>query len=265
MRNTSDLAIASELTNGPKINKILHGNPISIPQVPSGTSEWPRPEIMKQRYASSLQNTYVESRLFQMYSPEVTFLSPSLSESLKYKVVSKLENTIANTGVWCKQYTTEDSYENESISGELSNEVRSDGCVSLFTFSKARGVVGKAEPNQNGILGPAGGVTKRMNNYHYWRKYTIGSGFTSTNTKRDISGTVKIIGKGESSSQYESSTITNISAKYKFSNHIYSMVTDNNPGDKDRVDDPIISINSIGATCINIIDSSEAKLESILR
>jgi len=103
-----------------------------------------------------------------------------------------------------------------------------------------------------------------MNNYHYWRKYTIGTGFTSTNTKRDISGTIKIIGKGESSSQYESSTITNISSKYKFSNHIYSMVADNNPGDADRVDDPIISINSIGATCINIIDSSETKLESIL-
>jgi len=264
MRNTSDLAIASEVTNGPKINKILHGNPISIPQAPSDTSEWPRPEIMKQRYASSLQNTYVESRLFQMYSPEVTFLSPALSESLKYKVVAKLENTIGNTGVWCKQYTTEDSYENESVSGELSNEVRSDGYVSLFTFAKSRGVVGGAEPNQNGILGPAGGVTKRMNNYHYWRKYTIGTGFTSTKTKRDISGTIKIIGKGESSSQYESSTITNISSKYKFSNHIYSMVTDNNPGDKDRVDDPIISINSIGATCINIIDSSETKLESIL-
>jgi len=264
MRNTSDLAISSEVSSGPKINKILHGNPISIPQVPSDTSEWPRPEIMKQRYASSLQNTYVESRLFQMYSPEVTFLSPALSESLKYKVVAKLENAITNTGVWCKQYTTEDSYENESVSGELSNEVRSDGYVSLFAFAKARGVVGSAEPNQNGILGPAGGVTKRMNNYHYWRKYTIGTGFTSTNTKRDISGTIKIIGKGESSSQYESSTITNISSKYKFSNHIYSMVTDNNPGDKDRVDDPIISINSIGATCINIIDSSETKLESIL-
>jgi len=264
MRNTSDLAISSEVSSGPKINKILHGNPISIPQVPSDTSEWPRPEIMKQRYASSLQNTYVESRLFQMYSPEVTFMSPALSESLKYKVVAKLENAITNTGVWCKQYTTEDSYENESISGELSNEVRSDGYVSLFAFAKARGVVGASEPNQNGILGPAGGDTKRMNNYHYWRKYVVGSGFTSTNTKRDISGTIKIIGKGESSSQYESSTITNISSKYKFSNHIYSMVTDNNPGDKDRVDDPIISINSIGATCINIIDSSETKLESIL-
>lgn len=264
MRNTSDLAVPGETSTGPKINRILHGNPISTPKVPADTSEWPRPEIMKQQYASSLQNTYVESRLFQLYSPEITFLSPSLSESLKYSVVAKLDNTITNTGVWCKQYATEDSYEYEAIAGELSNEVRSEGYVSLFQFAKTRGVTGNAEPNQNGILGPAGGFTKRMNNYHYWRKYTVSDGFVPTLNKRDISGTIKIIDKGESAGQYESSTITNAQSKYKFSNHIYSVVTDNNPGDENRVDDPIISINSIGATCVNIVDSEESKLETIL-
>jgi len=263
MRNVSDLNNTIGASQYPRINKTLHGNPLCLPVVPSNTPEWPYPEILKQSYASSTHNTYEETRMFQLYSPEVTFLSTAFSENLQYRPVGKLENTLSNSGVWCKQISTESSYKDEVTEGELQNEIRATNTISLYASAKLRGAAGKAEPNQNGILGPAGGSTKRMNQYQYWRKY-ISKPFTQQTFKNTISGTPTLVGKGESSRTYNTNTLSNVSDKYKFSNHLYSMVTDNNPGDAERTDDPIISINSIGGPCVNIVDSVETPLETVL-
>ena len=270
MRNVSDLNDAvisvSGIKRAPKINKISHGMTLNVPGVSQGISTWPFPEVMKNEKATTLQNSYVESRLWQLYSPEITFLNPMFGSELKYKVVAKVENTISNCGVWCKQSSTETAVVNDIpyVTGDMLNDIRSSGVISLYKTSADRSIEGKAEPNQNGIIGPAGGSSKRINQYHYWRRYTAVSGFTPSGSETNISGTVSIINSGESSKLYDSQTITNISDKYKFSNHLYTMVADNNPGDADRTDDPIISVNSIGAKCINVIDISERKLEAIL-
>lgn len=263
MRNVTDLMNPIGTNTYPRINKTLHGNPLCLPVVPSNTSEWPYPEFLKKSYNDSTHNTYEESRLFQLYSPEITFLNTAFSENLQYRPVGKLENTLANCGVWCKQTSTESSYEQEVVEGELQNEVRATNTISLYASAKLRGAAGKAEPNQNGLLGPAGGSTKRMNQYQYWRKY-VSKPFTQQIFKNTISGTPTIVGKGESSKVYSTNTLSNVSDKYKFSNHLYSLVTDNNPGDADRTDDPIISVNSIGGSCVNIVDSVETPLETVL-
>lgn len=263
MRNVSDLNDKIGSSQYPRINKILHGNPLCLPIVPTATPEWPYPEIIKQSYSSSTHNTYEETRLFQLYSPEITFLNTAFSENLQYRPVGKLENTLSNSGVWCKQVSTESSYQDEVAEGELQNEIRATNTISLYASAKLRGAAGKAEPNQNGILGPAGGSTKRMNYYQYWRKY-VAKPFVQKPFTNTISGTPTVTGKGESSKVYSSNGISNVSDKYKFSNHLYSMVTDNNPGDADRTDDPIISVNSIGGTCVNIVDSAETPLETVL-
>ena len=138
------------------------------------------------------------------------------------------------------------------------------GVISLFATAKSLGdsaIQGKAEPNQNGLLGGAGGDTKRMNNYHYWRKYKF-KNFASENSF-NILGTPMLSGAGESSKVY-TATVSNVESKYKFSNHLYTVVTDKNPADVDRTDDLILSVNSIGAKCINIVESNQAKLESCL-
>lgn len=266
MRNMGDLL--DPYTSGgknPKINKILHGSSINLPNVPSATSEWPFPEIMKHHYDDSVQNSYEETRMFHMYSPDITFTDPKFSESLKFKVVANVENTISNCGEWCKQYFTEDSYKYGVTTGILSNEVRADGVISLFGTAKTLGssvIEGKAEPNQNGVLGGAGGTTKRMNKYQYYRSYNFKQ-FATNNTQYNILGTPTVYGNGESSKVY-SATIANIEDKYKSSNHLYSVMTDRNPGDADRTDDLLISINSVGAKALSIVESNQTVLENIL-
>ena len=244
MRNMSDLQDtyrAPGFTTGyPTINRITHGYPIDLPM--TGTkSEHPYPEIIKQDNANSIHNSYEESRLFQLYSPEITFQEPNFSEGLKFKVVGSVENVLLNCGEWCKQYLTEDSYKyNVTATGTPANEVRASGVISLFATAKSlteAAIQGKAEPNQNGLLGGAGGTTKRMNNYHYWRKYTFNS-FSSSNSF-NILGTPMLSGAGESSKIY-TGTVANVENKYKFSNHLYTMVTDKNPSDADRTDDLIL-------------------------
>jgi len=269
MRNLTDLEDITVGAGGlfakPKINKILHGNPICLPVVPTDKPEWPFPEIMKQSHNdSTTHNSYVESRLFQMYSPEVTFLNPILGENLTYKPVAKLQNTLANSAEWCKQISTESSYDEGVNENELQNDMRQLGSISLFASARVRGATGKAEPNQNGILGPAGGSTKRMNQYQYWRKYTTVNGFDQPSFTHSISGSPLVTAKGESSKVYNSNTLSNVSDKYKYSNHLFTLVTDSNPGDADRTDDPIVSINSICGPCVNIVDTLESPLETIL-
>lgn len=267
MRNYTDLQDtyrASGFTAAyPTINHIQHGYPIDLPM--TGTkSEHPYPEIIKQDSVNSIHNSYEETRLFQLYSPDITFNEPNLSENLKYRFVAAVENVLLNCGEWCKQYLTEDSYKYGITSGIIANEVRASGVISLFATAKSLGdsaIQGKAEPNQNGLLGGAGGDTKRMNNYHYWRKYKF-KNFASENSF-NILGTPMLSGAGESSKVY-TATVSNVESKYKFSNHLYTVVTDKNPADVDRTDDLILSVNSIGAKCINIVESNQAKLESCL-
>ena len=80
-----------------------------------------------------IHNSYEESRLFQLYSPEITFQEPNFSEGLKFKVVGSVENVLLNCGEWCKQYLTEDSYKyNVTATGTPANEVRASGVISLL-------------------------------------------------------------------------------------------------------------------------------------
>ena len=266
MRNMADL-LDPYVSGGksPKVNKILHGSSINLPNVPSATSEWPFPEIMKHQYNDSVQNSYEETRMFQMYSPDITFTDPKFSESLKFKIVANVENVIGDCGEWCKQYFTEDSYKYGVTTGILSNEVRANGVISLFGTAKTLGdavIEGKAEPNQNGVLGGAGGTTKRMNKYQYFRHYNFKS-FPSATYEYDILGSPTVYGNGESSKVY-SATIANVEDKYKFSNHLFTLMTDRNPGDADRTDDLLISVNSVGSKCVSIIEDNESKLEILL-
>jgi hypothetical protein len=267
MRNYTDLQDtyrASGFTSGyPTINKITHGYPIDLPMT-GHVSEHPYPEIIKQDSVNSIHNSYEETRLFQLYSPDITFNEPNLSENLKYKFVASVENVLLNCGEWCKQYLTEDSYKYGITSGIIANEVRASGVISLFATAKSLGesaIQGKAEPNQNGLLGGAGGDTKRMNNYHYWRKYTF-KNFASANSF-DVLGTPMLSGAGESSKVY-TATVANVESKYKFSNHLYTVVTDKNPADVERTDDLILSVNSIGAKCLNVVEFNQSRLESCL-
>lgn len=267
MRNNTDLAdavvTAGGRTDSPKIKAILHGQPLNLPNVPLETPEWPFPEIMKHKHSDTTQSSFLDTRLVQFYSPDVTFLSPQFGENLKYRVVCGVKNVLSNCGEWCKQNSTENSFKYDFVENELINDLRSNSVISLFATGKSRGVEGGSEPNTNGLIGGAGGSTKRMNNFQYYRKYVFDS-YTNSNSFRSISGSPLIIGSGESSKTYNSDSITNPSSKYQFSNHLFTIISDRNPGDTDRTDDPIISINSVGAKCVNLVDSNEMPFETIM-
>ena len=70
-------------------------------------------------------------------------------------------------------------------------------------------------------------------------------------------------GNGESSKVY-SAVIANVEDKYKSSNHLYTVMTDRNPGDADSTDDLLISINSVGSKALAVIESNQTPLETIL-
>ena len=275
MRNNTDLIDAnvtlSGYTNAPKINKILHGNPICLPVMggPShlGIPEWPYPEIFRNAGSEVNHNSYEDTKLFQMYSPEITFLNQSFGDFLTYKVVAAVTNSLSNCGEWCKQIATENK--DDILVGDTLNNLRVNGVISLFRTAQLDiDTAGGSEPNQIGILGPAGGTTKRIGQYQYYRKYINDPSFSIVQTifgdeySFSISGSPSIVNKGVSSKSYDSDTITNIDGKYKFSNHLFTIVTDKNQ--YDHIKEPIISINSIGAACLTIVDSAEAPLETIL-
>ncbi len=267
MRNNTDLedavVNAGGRTDSPKIKAILHGQPLNLPETPAATPEWPFPEILKHKYSDTTQNSYLDTRLVQFYSPEVTFSSMQLGENLKYRLIGGLKNVLSNCGEWCKQASTENSYKSSYTEGQLINDLRINGVISLFLTGKGRNLQDGTEPNTNGLIGGGGGSTPRMNKFQYYRKYTFDS-YTGSNTLGSISGSPLIIGSGESSKVYNSNSIANPSSKYQFSNHLFTIIADRNPGDTNATDDPIISINSIGAKCINLVDNNETPFETIM-
>jgi len=252
----------------PRINKILHGNPLNLPILGGSYAEWPFPEIFRTGGSNDgNQNSYEDTRLFQFYSPEVMFLNQSFGDNLRFKTIASVNNGLGACGEWCKQISTENK--DSVLIGDLLNDVREDGVISLYKTSKYnKKITGNAEPNQMGLLGPAGGDTKRIAQYQYYRKYTNDPSFVPTTTilgldqEWQISGSPTILAKGVSSKSYDSDTIDNIDDKYKFSNHLFTMLTDRN--NNDRIKEPIISVNSIGGPCLNIIELLETPLETIL-
>ena len=97
----------------PKIEKIYNGACLSYPPMEGDKKNvnFPFAEIYK-KYVdreTTTHNTYMFTRMFQLYSPELIFLNPILGNNLKYSFVGKLNNTLNDCGVWGKQIATADA------------------------------------------------------------------------------------------------------------------------------------------------------------
>jgi len=344
----------SGTTGTPKINKIQNGKCISYPimggdvagdidlggidvvNMFSQNPNFPYAEVYKKYVEDKVtaQDTYEFTKMFQFYSPEITFLGPIFGNNLKYTVVGKLDNAapILNTSgniigledcsVWGKQISTADDHysvyditvptepdlsggifsdiknsintvittavegiklifeEKQKIFvkiGDIITDIRLNNRLHLYNTSDKREAAEKYVVNytdgtgveytvnslhKEGFIGPAGGRSRRQNLYQYYRNYTLDTDYTITHDYREVSGNPTIIGKGEASKIYNDVTLS--PDQYTFNNHLFTLISDSNTADPKDTEDPILCVNSVGADCLNIVDSEELALEDIL-
>jgi hypothetical protein len=283
-------------TFSPTIKGIKNGGYISYPAMTDDAVNlnFPFAEIFKQyrdgKYTT--HDSYEFTKMFQLYSPEITFLNPIFGNGLKYSVVGKLNNGsplkdsldniigLNDCAVWGKQIATADaeyvihgdnalsSDDDATITikkGDVISDIRLRNHFHLFN----EGVVREGDEtysalHKNGLIGPSGARSPRQNLYQYYRKYTLDSGYTNTYLKNNVEGNPIVIGKGESSKVYNSTSLTNVERDYTFHNHLFTLIADRNSVEPKETEVPLICVNSIGADCLNLVDADQIELENIL-
>lgn len=248
MRNLTDL---SETGNAAiKIYGMLHGGVIQLRAASDG--EDPKGEIFSAQGGADnnrVQNSFQETRLYQLFSPDLIFNTINPIESLKYKIVGSVSNTIQNCAEWGKQLKTS--------TGIVYNELKRFGVASLYLSSRnGGGFDGLSEFNQNSRIGGVGD-TESQNKYQYYRKYVFSDFSTNYNTEYSMLSTPVYVTRGESNIIYN-----NQPDRYSFSNNLYTIMADRNIKDKDCLG--IISVNSIANNNLLFADSGESFLEARL-
>lgn len=253
-----DKVTDSNMTTAINIEQTTHGYPIAGRSVnkdddtSDGKANDPRFEVYRTWDAGAGESnaiTHLETRLNFIYSPELTFLAPIVSEQLKCKINHFVSSTISNTSVWGKQYSQDTQLEISSV--------KINGTFTLFFNAVNTG----HELHQNGKIG--GGGRSLYHNYQYYRKLN----FTeyAVDNSWNISGTPTIIGSGESNVIYDSNDITTVDSRYKVSNNLFTVVTDSNVGEEEDEDEqPLLSVNSIGNKALITVLEDEVTLEHVL-
>jgi hypothetical protein len=236
-----------------KIYSMLHGGAIQqrAAKKYNGNNEDPRGEIhLDEPYNAPTQNSFQETRLFQMYSPDFIFGNISPTDSMKYKVIGSCVNTISNCATWANQYLADTQ--------TLRTTLKRFGVSSLY-FNSINDKVDKDNNDQfhqNSRIGGVGGRNVQSK-YQYHRKYTFGGFSNSPDTEYNILDAPMLIGTGESSIAYGGQP-----SKYQFNNNLYSVLADKHSEDSDCLG--IVSVNSDCIKSLLMADSSESYLESIL-
>jgi len=232
MRGNADLhelpIIYREGTADLYIYKTKHGGAICVDSNSKG--EDPSGEIARTYDLGDYyrQASFQETRLMQLYSPEVIFGSISLQEGLKLKFVDKIENTIYNSAEWAKKInvTTLTTY----------LELQKSGRLSLYSEKSDQGGFNRYAR----ICGT--GSVDYQNRYQYYRKYEFNR--YADDQVYDILDTPIVVGAGQTSLIY------NNDSKYTFSNSLGTILTDKgfNSGDP-----AIICVNSIGNRNVTLV------------
>lgn len=276
---------------------LSHGNPkLCQPVLDTGTgydmdegpNDWPFPEIL--RLASTKpelhnHNTYQETRLGLLYSPEILFLNPQFGNNLKIRATKKIVNKLEDCSTWAKQISTSNfTYGGDtkkiwtkepetkySVSvGDVIFDLKIRGKFNLFTSSENRDSAGKSDIHSQGMIGPAGGLTQRINKLHYYRKFNFES-YANSNYE-SLKGNPRNVGAGEAGIVYNGE-----GEKYTFNNHLFELITDYNPfaqanprnfrtivtdlfaSEIEDTNAPIISVNSIGNRCVPFLVGEDDK------
>lgn len=212
----------------------------------SGEVDDPRQEIYRV-YATGTERhlSFEETRLMQLYSPEITFTDVNLSEGLKLNFSHAGLNSIANSAIWAKQYNTDTSF--------TENELKRYTALSLYRESGDK----FSAFNQYARIGGTGDHNLQ-NKYQYYRKYFFNKYVNGVSY--DILGTPMLVGTGQSGLRY------NNDSKYGFTNVLGTILTDKNDKSTkgDSGDDGIISVNSIAGKNITLVTTLNSKYEDIL-
>jgi hypothetical protein len=249
MRNTSNLYETwkrkSTDSLAPYINKLQHGKCISE-EATTGEIDDPRQEIFRDSESgdnnsgNNSQLSFEETRLFQLYAPEVIFNNINLSENLKLRFNHTVLNPIASCSEWAKQYNTDNTL--------LAAELKRSGRLSLYKDSLGR----FNALNQYARIGGTGDHNIQ-NKYQYYRNYSFGNYIADK--EYSILETPVKAGTGQNGLKY-----ANLS-KYNFANSLGTLLADKNH--QDGGDDGIISVNSHGIKNITVVLSNQQTLESI--
>lgn len=242
------------------LRKSLHLDVMSV-QRNTPDNEMPRADRGNKDTAG---RHYQFNSMMQLYSPEILFNeSVALSESTQLRIKGSLKNN-TNNG-WGRVYETGAAQpivaEFRITSGLMSHYLETGGSVETITNA--------IDPWARGL------ITSVFNDYSkagfvmYDRSYG-GNENSNINTtlyqkslnsiKYDIYGKPEIVEKGQSGTNY------NNDPKYRYINSLESVLTDSGRSDYDDAENSsfrgkIVSINSYGNKCINLVLGNSSTTE----
>jgi len=211
MRTNSDLNETTIYgTEYPHINAMAHGDSICR-AAPSSYDTWPLGEIYS-RYDTDEKRhiSFQETRLFQLYSPEITFSNIKVSENIELKYSHAVTNTIFDCAEWGKEIVT--------ATNQTRTDIKDNDVATLFN----RATMGGVKFNSNSRIGGTDSIDVQ-NKYQYYRKFNFKEYDASNHAPFALLGTPLIIEQGQNAVTYE-----NLS-KYKFNNSLFTVVSDKNP------------------------------------
>jgi hypothetical protein len=215
----------------------------------------PNTEIMRSWYGDrdTAGRCYQFNSMLQLYSPEILFdNSIALSEGSQLVIKGSLKNSTNNA--WARTY-------NENIQ-DINDEGKLVNALSPYFGGTFNSISGDPQNDiwSNGLLNATSLGTSV--NMMFDRVYG-GNNSSDINTglyqkspniiKYDIYGKPELVEKGQSGTTY------NNDPKYRYLNSLKSVLTDGktNSDDDGKFNKKIVSINSFGNRCINIVTGSD--------
>lgn len=199
-------------------------------------------------------DTYQYNAMFQMYSPEITFGNPSITSSLKLRMVGGIANSY--NAYWGQERAIESravDREGKVIDGlsPAASGVTKQQIKGNIDFLMDRGLIG--DPN--------GTEADRFVAFNQWyRQYTTFLE-SSLDLTYEVYGTPEITEKGQGRTTY------NNNSKYEYSNSLEGFLSDgeSNFGDTNDLDRAIVNVNSEGARTVTFVLGSEDDVISYTR
>ena len=243
------------------LRKSLHLSPMSI-QRNTSDNEMPRAD---RGNIDTAGRHYQFNSMLQLYSPEILFNeSVALSESTQLRIKGSLKNN-TNNG-WGRVYETGAAQpivaEFRITSGLMSHYLETGGSVETITDGIdpwARGLVTSVFTNDYSKAGFV--MYDRIYGGNKFSDINTGLYQKATNSiKYDIYGKPEIVEKGQSGTNY------NNDPKYRYLNSLESVLTDSGRSNYDDAKNSsfrgkIVSINSYGNKCINLVIGNSSTTE----
>lgn len=196
---------------------------------------------------------YQFSTMMQLYSPETLFNSPIvLSSGQQLSIKGVYRNTM--NAVWGKSFSTSNN--------EVTDEGKVYGALSPFSPSMIARQDILNNPNQIWIRGlisyPDGEHADKSSNTMYYRELTAFAEASAKHIKYDIYGKPELTERSQDFKNY------NGDSKYRYVNHLGSILTDGDSrwDDDGSVNRKIISIDSYNTKCITFVAGSSDKTQS---